>query len=81
MPMLYTKCHCGTETREIVPIDTDGYITLKNGRKRFNPDAAKAVDNPIMQRSLKCKGCGKFNAVTDDPKAVNSFIQFNFMES
>lgn len=78
MPMLYTKCHCGTETREIVPIDTDGYITLKNGRKLFNPDAAKPTGKLV---TLVCKSCGKFNPVTEDPKAVNSFIQFNFMES
>ena len=78
MPMLYTKCPCGTETREIAKINTDGYITLPNGRKRFNPDAPKATGKPV---TLKCKSCGSFNPVAADPKAVPSFLAFNYMES
>jgi hypothetical protein len=75
MPVRYYKCTCGVEQREITKIDTEGYIALPNGRHRFDPAAAKLA--PIVH-TKKCT-CGEVVIETEDPKAVRSFIQFNFM--
>ena len=77
MPMLYAKCQCGTESREITKIDTDGWITLKNGNKRFDPTAPKLIKGTPI---IKCTQCGTLNLATDDPKAVRSFLKFNYLE-
>lgn len=75
--MAYAKCQCGTESREIVPIDKTGYTQLPNGNWRFNPNAPKA--EPTVQK-VKCTECGKFNDTAPDPASVRSFLKFNFME-
>jgi hypothetical protein len=78
MPMAYAKCsHCGQETREIVPIDKTGYTQQPNGSWRFNPNAPKTKPKA---HKVKCSGCGKLNNPTDDPKAVKSFLQLNWLE-
>jgi hypothetical protein len=76
MPVLYFKCDEGHEKREITKIDTTGWIKLPNGRSRFNPDAPKIVD---VAQTRTCE-CGKEMTQGPDPKAVNSFLAFNFME-
>jgi len=76
MPMLYFKCECGKEHRKIVPIDRTGYFQLPNGNWRFDPNAPKAAPKP---QTDPCE-CGKVVVGTDDPKAVWSFLKFNFME-
>ena len=77
MPMQYFKCECGAEKRNIVKHDRTGYRQLKNGNWRFDPDAPKVDKVP---ETMTCE-CGKTVTESQDPKAVNSFIQFNFMES
>ena len=76
MPMLYFKCECGKEHREIVPIDHSGYKQLPNGSWRFDPNAPQV---PPVQHLRACE-CGETTVGTDDPKAVRSFLKFNFME-
>lgn len=79
MPMAYAKCaSCGTETREIVPIDKTGYTQLPNGKWRWNPNAPK---QDTKSETVKCKECGKFNEKSEDPESVKSFLQLNWLES
>lgn len=79
MPMIYSKCsHCDTETREIVPIDKTGYTQLPNGSWRFNPNAPKS--EPKVHK-VKCSHCGRFNSPEEDPQAVKSFLQLNWLEA
>lgn len=76
MPVLYFKCDGGHEKREIAKIDTTGFTKLPNGNYRFNPNAPKVV---AEVQSRLCE-CGRSMIQGPDPKAVNSFFAFNFME-
>ncbi len=77
MPMQYFKCECGTEKRNIVKMDRTGYTLQKNGKWLFDPTAPKVEKVP---ETMTC-GCGKTVTESPDPKAVSSFLAFNYMES
>lgn len=77
MPMAYFKCACGKEQRKIVPIDKTGYIPNKRGGFTFDPNAPKV---PEKKHTVVCD-CGETVTQTDDPQAVRSFLQLNWLES
>jgi hypothetical protein len=72
--MLYFKCTCGEEHREIAPMDKRGYTELPNGRFRFNPDAPVLEE---LEHSHTCSVCHHRTKATPDPKAVRSFVKFD----
>lgn len=79
MPMLYFKCECGTEHREIVPISKAGGTDRGNGRTAFFYDPTAVKAEPTV-RTHVCSDCGEPVSETQDPQAVPSGVYFNWLE-
>ena len=82
MAVHYFKCECGEfERRVIAPTDKVGYRLLANGRTwRFDPTHHDAVtkDTAEKLKDVVCP-CGKTASKSEDPQAVTSFMQLNWL--
>jgi hypothetical protein len=75
--MAYFKCDCGKEQRKIVPIDKTNMKQDKHGR--WSLDLTAPRQEPVKHTVL-CD-CGQTVTQTEDPDAVPSFLQINWLES